>query len=53
MEIASSLRRQAAELRALAANEANVELRNELIELARRCEQLANHISGNGKEVSG
>jgi hypothetical protein len=48
---ASNLRREAAELRALAADQADPELREELLELARRCEQLANHIAGNGKET--
>ena len=51
MDVGSSLRRQADELRVLAAETTDPDLRRDLLELARRCEQLANHMSGNGRET--
>jgi hypothetical protein len=53
VDVVASLRRQAAELRALAASEADPELRRDLLELAERCERLANHIGGNGRDGAG
>lgn len=42
------LRRQAAELRAMARTEADQDLKRQLLELAERCEKLANEMSGSG-----
>lgn len=50
MDAVSYLRRQAAELRALAASQVDPALRDEFLALAKRCEDLANHMGGNGKD---
>ena len=51
MSVVDYLRERSTELRRLADNEADAELRGELLALAKQCERLANHIGGNGNRA--
>ena len=47
------LRSQAAELRKLAQEQSDPELKRDLLALAERCEHLAKHMHGNGTQSPG
>jgi len=51
MKVADYLRRQAAELRAMAAILTDAGARAKVEELAASCEKLANDMQGNGKDL--
>jgi hypothetical protein len=51
MDEITYLRAQVVNLRNLAAAQSIDDIKRELLALADRCEQLANHLEGNGKET--